>query len=86
MEDSGDKYIHKLSQFVSTMNSRENRTTTLIPKKVKNNNFLRILYNRPIRNKKKPKKRGRFCKDFTQRYSFQERIQITVYKRNLQNH
>ena len=55
MEDSGDKYIHKLSQFVSTMNSRENRTTTLIPKNVKNNNFLRILYNRPIRNKKKPK-------------------------------
>ena len=55
MEDNGDKYVHKLSQFVATMNSRENRKTKLVPNKVKNTNFLHILYNRPIRNKKKPK-------------------------------
>ena len=55
MEDNGDKYVHKLSQFVATMNSRENRKTKLVPNKVKNTNFLHIFYNRPIRNKKKPK-------------------------------
>ena len=33
MEDNGYKYIHKLTQFVTTLNSRRNCSTDLIPKK-----------------------------------------------------
>ena len=34
MEDNGDKYIHKLTQFVTTLNSRRNCSIDLIPKNV----------------------------------------------------
>ena len=39
MEDNGDKYIHKLTQFVTTLNSRRNCSIDLIPKNVKNCDF-----------------------------------------------
>ena len=39
MEDNGYKYIHKLTQFVTTLNSRRNCSIDLIPEKVKNSDF-----------------------------------------------
>ena len=55
MEDNGYKYIHKLAQFVTTLNSRINCSMDLIPKNVKNSDFLSILYSKPIREFRKPK-------------------------------
>ena len=55
MEDNGDKYIHKLTQFVTTLNFRRNCSIDLIPKNVKNSNFLSILYSKPLREFRKPK-------------------------------
>ena len=40
MEDSGYKYNHKLTQFVATLSSRKNCLIDLIPKNVKNSDFL----------------------------------------------
>ena len=54
MEDNGYKYIHKLNQFVTTLNSRRNCSTELIPKNVKNSNFLSIPYSKPLREFRKP--------------------------------
>ena len=55
MEDYGYKYIHKLNQFVSTLNSRSNRSIKMKPKDVKNSDFMSILYNKPLKDYKKPK-------------------------------
>ena len=55
LDDNGYKYIHKLTQFVTTLNSRRNCSTDLIPKNVKNSYFLSILYSKPLRDLKKPK-------------------------------
>ena len=55
MEDYGFKYIHKLAQFVSTLNSRSNRSIKMKPKDVKNSDFLSILYNKPLMHYKKPR-------------------------------
>ena len=55
MEDYGYKYIHKLDQFVSTINSRSNRSIKMKPKDVKNSDFMSILYNKPLKDYKKPK-------------------------------
>ena len=54
MEDNGYKYIHKLTQFVTTLNSRRNCSVDLIPKNVKNSDFLSILYSKPLREFRKP--------------------------------
>ena len=54
MEDNGYKYIHKVTQFVTTLNSRRNCSIDLIPKKVKNSEFFAILYSRPLRELRKP--------------------------------
>ena len=54
MEDNGDKYIHKMTQFVTTLNSRRNCSIDLIPKNVKNSEFLSILYSKPLREFRKP--------------------------------
>ena len=43
MEDNGDKYIQKLTQFVTTLNSRRNCSIDLMPKNVKNSDFSSIL-------------------------------------------
>ena len=55
MEDNGYKYIHKLTQFVTTLNSRRNCWIDLITKNVKNSDFLPILYSKPLREFRKPK-------------------------------
>ena len=55
MEDNGYKYIHKLTQFVTTLNSQRNCSIDLIPKNVKNSDFLSILYSKPLRELRKPK-------------------------------
>ena len=54
MEDNEYKYIRNLSQFV-TLKSRRNCSTDLIPKNVKNSDFLSILYSKPLREFRKPK-------------------------------
>ena len=43
-EDNGNKYIHKLTQFVTTLNSQKNCSIDFIPKNVKNSDFSSILY------------------------------------------
>ena len=48
MEDKGDKYIHNLTQFVTTLNSRRNCSMHFIPKNVKNSHFFSILYSKPL--------------------------------------
>ena len=55
IEDHGEKLINKLSQFVSTMNCRINRSIGKSPRDVKNTDFLSILYNKPLTRYKKLK-------------------------------
>ena len=43
MEDYGDKYIHKLPQFIGTMNSRNIRSIDMKPKHVKNSDYVNTL-------------------------------------------
>ena len=54
MEDNGYKYIHEMTHFVTTLNSRRNCSINLIPKNVKNSDFLSILYSKPLREFRKP--------------------------------
>ena len=55
MEDTGYKYLHKLTQFFTTLNSRRNCSIDLTPKKIKISDFLSILYSKPPREFRKPK-------------------------------
>ena len=55
MEEYGYKYIHKLSQFVKILKSRKTRTINMVPNKVKNSDFMSILYGKPIRELPPPK-------------------------------
>ena len=55
MEDNRYKYIHKLTQFVTTVNLRKYCSIDLIPKNVKISDFLSILYSKPLREFRKPK-------------------------------
>ena len=54
MEDFGYKYIHKLPQFITTLNSRRNSSIDMRPNTVKNCDFISILYSKPLRDFKKP--------------------------------
>ena len=54
MEDFGYKYIHKLPQFITTLNSRRNSSTDMRPNTVKNCDFMSIPYSKPLREFKKP--------------------------------
>ena len=54
MEDNGYKYFQKLTQFITTLNSRRNCSIDLIPKNVKISDFLSILYSKPLREFRKP--------------------------------
>ena len=67
MEENGYKYIHKLTQFVTTLNSRRNCSINLIPKNVKNSGFLSILYSKPLREFRKPQ------------FKIGERVRISKY-------
>ena len=53
MEENGHKYIHKLTQFVTALNSRRNCSIDLIPKNVKLSDFLSFLYSKPLRDFRK---------------------------------
>ena len=53
MEDFGYKYIHKLPQFIATLNSRRNSSIDMRPNTVKNCDFMSIPYNKPLREFKK---------------------------------
>ena len=55
MEDNGYKYNHKLTQFITTLNSRINCSIDLIPKNVNNSHLLSILYSKILREFRKPK-------------------------------
>ena len=48
------KYIHKLPQFITTLNSRRNSSIDMRPNTVKNCHFMSILYSKPLREFKKP--------------------------------
>ena len=54
IEDFGYKYIHKLPQFITTLNSRRNSSIDMIPNTVKNCDFMSILYSKRLREFKKP--------------------------------
>ena len=54
MEDFGNKNIHKLPQFNTTLNSRRNSSIDMRPNTVKNCDFMSILYSKPLREFKKP--------------------------------
>ena len=54
MEDFGYKYIHKLPQFITTLNSRRNSSIDMRPNTVKNCDFMSILYSKHLREFKKP--------------------------------
>ena len=54
MEDFGYKFIHKLPQFITTLNSRTHSSIDMRPNTVKNCNFMSILYSKPLREFKKP--------------------------------
>ena len=54
MEEYGYKYIHKLPQFIFTLDSRKNSSIDMRPNTVKNCDFMSILYSKPLREYKKP--------------------------------
>ncbi len=54
IEDNGYKYIHKVIQFVTTLNSRKNCSLDLIPKNIRNCDFLSSLHSKPLREFRNP--------------------------------
>ena len=54
MEDYGYKYIHKLPQLITTLNSRRNSLIDMRPNTVKNSDFMSILYSKLLREYRKP--------------------------------
>ena len=54
MEDVGYTYIHKLPQFITTLNSRRNSSIDMRPNTVKNCDFMSILFSEVLREYKKP--------------------------------
>ena len=55
MEHNGYKYLHNMAQLVTTLVSRRNCSTDLIPKNVENSDFLSNLFSKPQREFRKPK-------------------------------
>ena len=53
-EDFGYKHIHKLPQFITTLNSRRNRSIDLRPNTVKNCDFMSTLYSKTLREYNEP--------------------------------
>ena len=54
MEHYGYKYIHKITQFGTTMNSRKNCSIDSMAETVNNSDSLFILYRKPPREYRKP--------------------------------
>ena len=55
MDDYGYKYIHNLTNFVTTCISTRNHSRDLIPKTVKKSHFWFFLCTKPLREYRKPK-------------------------------
>ena len=55
MEDYGYNYIHKMPQFIATMNYRDNRSIDMKPNLVNKSDFMSLLYSEPLREHKKRK-------------------------------
>ena len=53
-EDFGYKYVHKLPQFITTLNSRRNSSLDMRPNNLQICDFMTILYSKPSREFKKP--------------------------------
>ena len=53
MKDFGFKYIHKLPDFITNLNSRRNSSIDMTPNTVKKCDFMSILYSKPLRENKK---------------------------------
>ena len=53
-EDFGYKYIHKLPQFITILNSRPNSSIDLRPNIKNNCDFMSVLYSKHLREYKKP--------------------------------
>ena len=49
IEDYGKQYIHKLPQFITTLNSKRNSSIDMRPNTVENCYFMSILYSNPLR-------------------------------------
>ena len=54
MKEFGYKYINKLPQFITTLNSRRNNSIDMRYNTVKNCDFMSILYSKPLREFNKP--------------------------------
>ena len=54
MEDFGYNYIHKIHQFITTLNSRRNSSIDMRLNTVKSCDPMSILYSKPLRDYKKP--------------------------------
>ena len=54
LEHFGYKYMHKLPQFITTLNSRRNSSIDMKPNTVRNCDFMSLLYSKPLREFKKP--------------------------------
>ena len=54
MEDFGYKYMHKLPQFITTLNSRRNSSIDMRPNTVKKCDFMSITHSKSLREFKKP--------------------------------
>ena len=67
MEDFGYKYIHKLPQFITTLNCRRNSSIDMEPNTVRNCDFKSILYSKHLREFKKPT------------FRFGDRVRISKY-------
>ena len=67
MEDFGYKYINKLPQFITTLNSRRNSWIDMRPNTLKHCDFLSILYSKHFREFKKPT------------FKIGDRVQISKY-------
>ena len=55
MQNNGYKYIHRLPELDTTLNSEKNCSIDLKSKDVKKSDFLSIPYNKPLRECRKPK-------------------------------
>ena len=54
MEDFGYKVLHKLTQFITILNSRRNNSLDMRPNTIKNCDNMSILYSQTLREYKKP--------------------------------
>ena len=96
MEDKGYKYIHKLTQFVTTPNSRKNCSIDLIPENLKKSDFLSILYSKSLRDFRKPKSKNgekvriskydiHFRKGYKPQFTQEVFAIVALFQKNLQH-